>query len=240
MENNLDLEQNELTDDFLLHYIMEHFFKVADGDYCLYNTMEENGMEQFFYRLISLLLMIKYNFVNHSFAYAIYNDILDFESGEFDCLFSQSDLNCIKDDIKTIKQFFERNPSFLFPSSAFINVPWVTPALIAQDERRNKWYSDFEEENKALVDTMIYTDETEYGFCGVKFDNSYNDCYTPTYHYLTGNYDVKIGDMVKVPVGKNNKEQVAEVVSVSKHLRKNAPFPVNQAKTILEVISNEK
>ena len=56
---------------------------------------------------------------------------------------------------------------------------------------------------------------------------------THHYHYLTDDDTINIGDKVIVPVGSDNKETVGEVVSVEKHLRISAPFPIEKTKKII-------
>lgn len=84
---------------------------------------------------------------------------------------------------------------------------------------------------KPQTDPLATTDKTIYNFCSVVF-NSANQPYT----YLTGNFDVKIGDTVIVPVGNEGKETVATVVSTSQHMRLTAPYPVDKAKTIIKKV----
>lgn len=78
------------------------------------------------------------------------------------------------------------------------------------------------------VDPLASTDKTVYSFCGVSFGS-----HPRPYQYLTGGIDVEIGDQVEVPNSRPEGTSVGTVVSVSKHLRASAPFPVDKAKTIL-------
>lgn len=78
------------------------------------------------------------------------------------------------------------------------------------------------------TDPQPLTDKTVYSFCGVMFNGT-----ARPYHYLTGGLEVNIGDQVVVPSSRPEGESVGTVVSVSKHLRASAPFPVDKAKTIL-------
>lgn len=80
----------------------------------------------------------------------------------------------------------------------------------------------------AYIDPLAGTDKTVYSFCGVSFGE-----HTRPYYYLTGNVEVEIGDRVEVPSSRLEGRNVGTVVSVSKHLRASAPFPVDRAKTIL-------
>lgn len=83
----------------------------------------------------------------------------------------------------------------------------------------------------AYIDPLVSTDKTIYEFCGVSFGN-----HSRPYHYLTGGVEVSIGDQVEVPSNHPEGVNVGTVVSVSKHLRSSAPFPVNRAKTIIRKI----
>ena len=78
------------------------------------------------------------------------------------------------------------------------------------------------------TDPQLLTDKAVYSFCGVMFNGT-----SRPYHYLTGELEVDIGDQVVVPSSRPEGESIGTVVSVSKHLRASAPFPVDKAKTIL-------
>ncbi|MCD7793232.1 MAG: hypothetical protein LUG92_07480, partial [Oscillospiraceae bacterium] len=80
---------------------------------------------------------------------------------------------------------------------------------------------------KTEADPLIDTSRTVYTFCGVTFLNS-----STVYYYRTDNDSLDIGDMVVVPVGGNGKEEIAEIVTVEKHRRRTAPYPVDKAKFI--------
>ena len=83
----------------------------------------------------------------------------------------------------------------------------------------------------SYIDPLASTDKTIYEFCGVSFGN-----HSHSYHYLTGGIDVSIGDQVEVPSNRPEGVNIGTVVSVSKHLRSSAPYPVDRAKTILRKI----
>ncbi len=74
----------------------------------------------------------------------------------------------------------------------------------------------------------IENDKTIYTYVGVAFPET-----SFIYHYLTDDDSIQIGDKVVVPVGSDNEETEAEVVSIGKHLRKSAPYPVNKTKKII-------
>ena len=77
------------------------------------------------------------------------------------------------------------------------------------------------------VDPLDKTDKTIYTFCGVIFESN-----GTVYYYRTDDDTISIGDMVVVPSGMNGRNAVAEVVTVQKHRRAAAPYPVDQTKMI--------
>ena len=78
------------------------------------------------------------------------------------------------------------------------------------------------------IDPLAQTDKAVYTLCGVLFENS------PTmYFYRTNDDGIAVGDYVVVPVGREEKETIVEVVTVQKHRRATAPYPVDRAKHIL-------
>ncbi|MCD8322247.1 MAG: hypothetical protein LUC89_05095 [Oscillospiraceae bacterium] len=94
----------------------------------------------------------------------------------------------------------------------------LTEAQRKEDARRFK---------RTETDPLADTDMTVYTFCGVTFPNS-----SQIYHYRTDDDSLTVGDMVVVPVGRDGREEVAEIVTVEKHRRKTAPYPVDKAKLI--------
>lgn len=76
-------------------------------------------------------------------------------------------------------------------------------------------------------DPFAETDKTVYTFCGVVFPYG-----GVPYHYRTDDNTIQVGDKVVVTVGKNEKELVVDVVSVEKHTRQTAPYPVDKIKSI--------
>ena len=71
-------------------------------------------------------------------------------------------------------------------------------------------------------------DKSIYLYCGVVYENNPHP-----YHYRTNDTTLKIGDKVIVPVGPQNKEEIAEIVSVEQHTRLTVPYPVDKVKFIL-------
>lgn len=66
-------------------------------------------------------------------------------------------------------------------------------------------------------------DKNIYLYCGVVYENNPHP-----YHYRTNDTTLKIGDKVIVPVGPQNKEEIAEIVSVEQHTRLTVPYPVEK------------
>lgn len=82
--------------------------------------------------------------------------------------------------------------------------------------------------NSITINEETLSDKTEYIYCGVMYkDNNF------TYHYMTDDESIKIGDTVIVPVGVTNEEAIATVVSVGKYLRVAVPYPVEKTKKII-------
>lgn len=75
---------------------------------------------------------------------------------------------------------------------------------------------------------VALNDKSIYYYCGVVYENN-----SYPYHYRTNDTSLKIGDKVIVPVGAQNQEVVAEVVSVEQHTRLTVPYPVEKCKFIL-------
>ncbi len=75
---------------------------------------------------------------------------------------------------------------------------------------------------------IALNDKNIYHYCAVVYeDNPY------PYHYRTNDTSLKIGDKVVVPVGRENVEKIAEIVSVEQHTRLTVPYPVEKVKKII-------
>lgn len=75
--------------------------------------MDENGMDKFIAMIAGMLFMIEHNEVETDQAYGTNYDINDFETGEYDDLFTPEDLILIKADIKVIKDYLKEHPELL-------------------------------------------------------------------------------------------------------------------------------
>lgn len=71
-------------------------------------------------------------------------------------------------------------------------------------------------------------DKTIYYYCAVVYEDG-----PYPYHYRTNDTTLKIGDKVVVPVGYQNTERIATIVSVEQHSRLTVPYPVEKTKFII-------
>ena len=76
------------------------------------------------------------------------------------------------------------------------------------------------------ADPLAATDKTVYTFCGVRFPG-----WQRVYYYRTNDETLAVGDQVLVP-GRDGPTP-AEVVSIQKHRRDTAPYPVDRAKFVV-------
>ena len=76
------------------------------------------------------------------------------------------------------------------------------------------------------ADPLAATDKTVYTFCGVRFPG-----WQRVYYYRTNDETLAVGDQVLVP-GRDGPAP-AEVVSIQKHRRDTAPYPVDRAKFVV-------
>ena len=75
--------------------------------------MNANGMDKFVAMLAGMLFMIEHNDVESDQAFGTNWDIGDFETGEYDDLFTAADLILIKADIEKIKVYLSNHPDLL-------------------------------------------------------------------------------------------------------------------------------
>ena len=88
------------------------------------------------------------------------------------------------------------------------------------------------------VSKNVMNDKNIYHYCSVLYENN-----PFPYHYRVNNISLNIGDKVIVPVGIENTEVVAEVVSVEQHTRVSVPYPIEECKFVIkkydEIIEGE-
>lgn len=81
------------------------------------------------------------------------------------------------------------------------------------------------------ADPLAVTDKTVYTFCGVRFPG-----WKRVYYYRTDDETLSVGDQVLVP-GRDGPTP-AEVVSIQKHRRDTAPYPVDRAKFVVGKVAD--
>ena len=89
-----------------------------------------------------------------------------------------------------------------------------------------------------ILDPSVYGKvkrrQSEYIFCSVAFNEGYK-----SYYYLTYDDSIEVGDFVIVPAGKNNHEEVVEVVNIEYFNEENAPLPVDKTKHIIRKCTDD-
>lgn len=75
--------------------------------------MNENGMEKLCLMIAGMLFMMEHNEVKPDQAYGTKWDVLDFETGDYDDLFTPEDLKLIKADIKVINAYLATRPELI-------------------------------------------------------------------------------------------------------------------------------
>ena len=81
--------------------------------YHFLDHMDENGLTKFALMLAGSILEITSDFLEKEQAWGVWCDIKDFETGEFDDLVTKEDLDKMKEDIKTIKDYIKVRPYLL-------------------------------------------------------------------------------------------------------------------------------
>lgn len=82
--------------------------------------------------------------------------------------------------------------------------------------------------NKQTQISEHIDDKTVYTYCGVLFPFSKR-----VFSYRTKDTVIQVGDMVVVPVGRDNEEMEGKVVSVGQYARAGVPYPIESTKFIL-------
>ena len=117
----------ELWDYRLLKEVSEDNFyeyeeAIDSGAECVISTsyhydwedeMNDHGMPKFALILFGVLYEMEKGVYDKDQAFEAYWDILDFETGEYDDLFTPEDLVLIKEDIKTVKNFIEQDATLV-------------------------------------------------------------------------------------------------------------------------------
>lgn len=119
---------------------------------------------------------------------------------------------------------------FLDRCNAAQKLPFIKQEIM---QRRNEMPPEcYDYFSQLLAQAKVSTDQKEYIFCSVVFQER-----GKSYYYLTNNRNIRCGDQVSVPVGRNNEATTGRVVKVETFKGCNAPVPVNVLKWIIDVLS---
>lgn len=77
------------------------------------DQMNQNGMRKLINMVHGMLFMIEHEDVEPDQAYGTLYDIRDFETGEYDDLFTKEDLRLLKEDIAIVKNYVWDHPELL-------------------------------------------------------------------------------------------------------------------------------
>lgn len=111
--------------------------------------------------------------------------------------------------------------------NAFCNGNFL-PDLLKLLEEIHKFAADLTADIFSPDIKPIDTPKGKYIFCKVKFDGSYKH-----YTYRTDDETLAVGDVVDVPVGKNNDVNQARIVEIGYFEEYEAPFPIDRIKKII-------
>mgnify|MGYP006916046981 CR=1 FL=1 len=102
------------------------------------------------------------------------------------------------------------------------------PGLTKFIETIQSFVKDLAAEIFSATKTELKNRQGKYIFCKVQFKGSYK-----SYSYRTEDETLAVGDIVDVPVGKNNEVAQAKIVEIGYFDEEEAPFPVDKIKTII-------
>ena len=75
---------------------------------------------------------------------------------------------------------------------------------------------------------------SDYIFCTVEFEDG-----GKSYYYLTDDDTLQVGDSAFVPVGKDGRTAIVEIVNIEYFTEDDAPFPLDKIKTIIRKCTDE-
>lgn len=95
--------------------------------------------------------------------------------------------------------------------------------------KRLSSYLQFYNKKEALNPYFyLYENKPLYTYLSVVFDD-----YEKSYYYISNLDDIEIGDFVIVPAGKDNREEIVEVVDIEYYDEDNAPYPTEKTKRVI-------
>lgn len=89
-----------------------------------------------------------------------------------------------------------------------------------------------------ILDPAVYRKvkrcRNDYVYCSVEFDEGYK-----SYYYIADEDNIRVGDRVIVPVGRDNHHSAAEVVKVEYFAEDDVPLPLGRTKHIIRKCTDE-
>lgn len=120
----LEFSYSEIKEDAMMEFPIysktrEHlphapWYAVNSAYYYIFeDTMNANGVEKLVLMMAGMLYQMEKGDVEPDLAYGVNWDIEDFETGNYDDLFTEEDLRLIREDIAKIKAYLELHPELL-------------------------------------------------------------------------------------------------------------------------------
>ena len=89
-----------------------------------------------------------------------------------------------------------------------------------------------------ILDPAVYgktkRSSTDFIYCSVEFDDGYK-----SYYYIADEDNIRVGDRVIVPVGRENHHSVAKVIKVEYFAEADVPLPLDHTKHIIRRCADE-
>lgn len=102
------------------------------------------------------------------------------------------------------------------------------------DIREFIYFYSFAEILNPSVYGKVKRRKQDYIYCSVEFYEGYK-----SYYYITDDDSIEVGDYVVIPVGKDNRHSVAEVVKVEFFAEENVPLPLEKTKRIIRKCTDD-
>lgn len=114
-----------------------------------YILFEQNGMEKLILVIAIMLFLIEHDEMDDRKAFSSKWDLLDFETGNYDDLFTEEDLVAIKKDVAFINEYFAKHPEL----------------IEGVEEKRSKVQAPINyKHRKPDIDTKIIITDYQYDF----------------------------------------------------------------------------
>ena len=76
-------------------------------------VFDDNGMEKFAFLIACMLFMMDHNTMDDEIAFEVKWDIMDFETGNYDDMFTPEELLYLKADIRKINAYLSEHPHLI-------------------------------------------------------------------------------------------------------------------------------